>query len=46
LLDLIKPEIVHIFAQGRILKTGGFELAEKVEKEGYDWLMDEVSAKR
>lgn len=42
LLDLIKPEIVHIFAKGRILKTGGFELVEKVEKEGYDWLAGEA----
>lgn len=35
LLDLIKPDIIHIMAQGKILKTGGPELAEEIEKTGY-----------
>ncbi|NLE64399.1 MAG: Fe-S cluster assembly ATPase SufC [Elusimicrobia bacterium] len=39
LLNYIKPDIVHIFCQGRIVKSGGPELALEVEERGYDWLM-------
>lgn len=42
LLDHIKPDFVHIFMQGRIVKTGGIELAERVEKDGYEWLKAEL----
>lgn len=35
LLDYIKPDIVHVLANGRIQKTGGPELALLLEKEGY-----------
>ncbi len=38
LLDFIKPDFVHVFADGRIQQTGGPELALKLEKQGYDWL--------
>ena len=38
LLDYIKPDYVHVFADGRIQQTGGPELALKLEKQGYDWL--------
>ncbi len=38
LLDYIKPDIVHILMQGKIVKTGGPELAHEVEKRGYGWL--------
>jgi Fe-S cluster assembly ATP-binding protein len=38
LLDYIKPDIVHVLYQGRIIKTGGPELALELEKKGYDWL--------
>lgn len=42
LLDHIKPDFVHIFMQGKIVKTGGIELAERVEKDGYEWLKAEL----
>ena len=35
LLDYIKPDVVHVLAQGRIQKTGGPELALELEKNGY-----------
>jgi Fe-S cluster assembly ATP-binding protein len=42
LLDYITPDFVHIMMQGRIVKSGGAELAERVEKDGYDWIKDEL----
>lgn len=36
LLDYIKPDVVHIFADGKIVKTGGPELAMQLEEQGYD----------
>jgi Fe-S cluster assembly ATP-binding protein len=42
LLDYITPDYVHIMMQGRIVKSGGAELAEQVEKDGYDWIKDEL----
>lgn len=38
LLDLIKPDFVHVLMQGKIVETGGPELALQLEKRGYDWL--------
>ena len=38
LLDYIKPDFVHVLAQGKIIKSGGPELALKLEEEGYDWV--------
>ncbi|MGQ3486170.1 Fe-S cluster assembly ATPase SufC [Roseovarius pacificus] len=43
LLDHIKPDVVHIMANGRIVKTGGPELALEVEKNGYADLVEEVA---
>lgn len=43
LLDYIKPDVVHIMADGRIIKSGGPELALEVEKNGYTELLAEVS---
>ena len=43
LLDHIKPDYVHIMADGRIIKTGGPELAIEVEKNGYSEIMAEVA---
>ena len=42
LLDHIKPDVVHIMANGRIIKTGGPELALEVENNGYADLLDGV----
>lgn len=38
LLDYIKPDHVHVLADGKIIKSGGPELALKLEAEGYDWI--------
>ncbi len=38
LLDYIKPDVVHVLAEGRIVKTGGPELALELEEKGYSWL--------
>ncbi|WP_066096791.1 Fe-S cluster assembly ATPase SufC [Xanthomonas massiliensis] len=43
LLDYIKPDVVHVLADGRIVQTGGPELALELEKHGYAWLKDRVS---
>lgn len=38
LLDYIVPDYVHVLADGKIVKTGGKELALELEEKGYDWL--------
>jgi Fe-S cluster assembly ATP-binding protein len=43
LLDHIKPDVVHIMADGRIIKTGGPELALEVEENGYANILGEVA---
>ena len=43
LLDHLKPDVVHIMAEGRIIKTGGPELALEVENNGYSDLLTEVA---
>ena len=43
LLDHITPDVVHIMANGRIIKTGGPELALEVENNGYADLLEEVA---
>ncbi|HBI59085.1 MAG: Fe-S cluster assembly ATPase SufC [Duncaniella sp.] len=40
LLDYIKPDFVHILYKGRIVKTGGPELALELEEKGYDWIKE------
>lgn len=38
LLDYIKPDVVHVMLDGRIIQSGGPELALELEEKGYDWL--------
>jgi len=38
LLDYIKPDYVHVLANGRIIRSGGPELAKELEQKGYGWL--------
>ena len=38
LLNYIRPDVVHVLYAGRIVKTGGPELAQELEERGYDWL--------
>ncbi len=42
LLDYIKPDFVHVLADGRIVKSGGSDLALELEEKGYSWLDKEV----
>ena len=42
LLDYIKPDFVHVLYKGRIVRTGGPELALELEERGYDWIKEEV----
>jgi len=42
LLNYITPDVVHVLADGRIVKSGGPELAHELEAKGYDWLRDGV----
>lgn len=42
LLDYIKPDFVHVLYKGRIVKTGGPELALELEERGYDWIKEEA----
>ncbi|MCP3032809.1 Fe-S cluster assembly ATPase SufC [Halobacillus sp. A1] len=42
LLNYITPDKVHVMMQGRIVKTGGPELAQRLEAEGYDWIKQEL----
>lgn len=41
LLDYIVPDYVHVLSKGKIIKSGGKELAHKLEDQGYDWLIKE-----
>jgi Fe-S cluster assembly ATP-binding protein len=44
LLEYIVPDFVHVLYNGRIVKSGGKELAAELEKRGYDWIKEEVEA--
>ncbi|MEH2281482.1 MAG: Fe-S cluster assembly ATPase SufC [Nostoc sp.] len=44
LLDYIVPDFVHVMANGRIITSGGKELALKLESRGYDWVLEEFAA--
>lgn len=44
ILDYVKPDVVHVFMNGRIVRTGGPELAHELEARGYDWLDDRAAA--
>jgi Fe-S cluster assembly ATP-binding protein len=44
LLNYIIPDFVHVLAEGRIIKSGGKELAFELEEKGYDWLLEGASA--
>jgi Fe-S cluster assembly ATP-binding protein len=44
LLNYIVPDYVHVLYKGRIVRSGGKELALALEEKGYDWIKDEVAA--
>ena len=43
LLDYIKPDFVHVLAEGRIVESGGPELALELEKHGYAWIKERIA---
>ena len=45
LLNYVEPDHVHVLFDGRIVKSGGKELALELERKGYDWIRDEVAAR-
>jgi Fe-S cluster assembly ATP-binding protein len=44
ILQYVKPDVVHIMMDGRMVKTGGYDLALRVEREGYDTIREETGA--
>ena len=44
LLHMVKPDVVHVMFEGRIVKEGGPELVDQLEAEGYGWIKEEVEA--
>ena len=42
LLVYLKPDVVSVMIDGRIVKSGDASLAEKIEKTGFDWIKEEV----
>ena len=44
ILNYIKPDFVHIMLDGRIVESGGPELALQLEEQGYDWVREKYSA--
>ena len=44
ILNYLKPDVVHVMDDGKILKSGGPELALKLEEEGYEWIRSTVDA--
>ena len=43
LLEYIRPDVVHVLADGRIVESGGPELAEQLEEHGYSWVRDRIA---
>src|SRR5438270_3447884 len=46
LLNYVVPDVVHVMIDGRIVKSGGKDLALKLDTEGYDWVEDEAAAQQ
>ena len=44
LLEYIVPDVVHVLMDGRIVRTGGKELALELEEKGYDWIKEDIGA--
>jgi Fe-S cluster assembly ATP-binding protein len=45
-LNYIKPSFVHVMYDGRVVENGGFELAEKIQEQGYDWVVEKYAPVR
>lgn len=42
MLNYVKPDVVHVMMDGKIVRTGGIELAEALEEKGYEWIEQEL----
>lgn len=42
ILDYIKPDFVHVMMTGKIVKSGDIKLIERIDKDGYDWIKEEL----
>lgn len=42
MLDYLQPNVIHVMMNGRVVRTGGPELADRIEQEGFDWLKEET----
>jgi hypothetical protein len=43
---MIRPQYVHVLYQGKIVKTGGPELAKEIQEQGYDWIKKGPTSER
>ncbi len=43
ILEHLSPDVVHVLVDGRIVRSGGRELAHQLEERGYDWLLEEIA---
>jgi Fe-S cluster assembly ATP-binding protein len=43
ILDQLTPDVVHVMLDGRIVRSGGIELAERLERDGFDAFREQVS---
>ena len=46
LLEMIRPDVVHVLYKGQIVKTAGPELAKEIQERGYDWIKEEVRSEK
>lgn len=46
LLEMIRPDVVHVLYKGQIVKTAGPELAKEIQERGYDWIKEEVKSEK
>jgi Fe-S cluster assembly ATP-binding protein len=46
MLNYVKPDFVHVFMDGRIVRSGGEELSRELEERGYEWIEKEILAAR
>jgi Fe-S cluster assembly ATP-binding protein len=44
MLNYVEPDHVHVLYKGRIVRSGGRELASELEAKGYDWITSEIDA--
>jgi Fe-S cluster assembly ATP-binding protein len=43
ILNYVEPQFVHVFQDGRIIKSGGADLSKELEARGYDWVSQELT---